>query len=215
MALEKYQSEFTAEDFENAIRAVPNIGPNGNWFIGENDTGVFAGGVKVEGAEVGQTIVVKAVDENGVPTEWEPVDMNSELPLLFSTTVTEPTTTLEITTDNAGNRLSLDEWEVMVHVPGLAAYEPKVYLYVIDGDTGGLMFAFAYNDGSAYNVLRYRSLHGCFTEVMANKYSSAAYNQHYQRCYPNGVHSSAVKIYTYNNGNTPLPVGTVVEVYGR
>lgn len=33
------------------------------------------GGIKVAAAEVGQTIVVKAVDENGNPTEWEAVDL--------------------------------------------------------------------------------------------------------------------------------------------
>lgn len=76
MALEQYQSEFTAEEFENAIRAVPKIGANGNWFIGDKDTGVFAGGVKITGAaSVGQTIVVKAVDETGRPTLWEPSDL--------------------------------------------------------------------------------------------------------------------------------------------
>ena len=32
------------------------------------------GGIEVTGAEVGQTIVVKAVDENGKPTEWEAAD---------------------------------------------------------------------------------------------------------------------------------------------
>ena len=32
------------------------------------------GGVKVASAEVGQTIVVKSVDENGKPVEWECVD---------------------------------------------------------------------------------------------------------------------------------------------
>lgn len=31
----------------------------------------------VQSASVGQTVVVKAVDENGKPTEWEPVDMQS------------------------------------------------------------------------------------------------------------------------------------------
>lgn len=74
MALEKYQSEFTAEDFENAIRAVPNIGPNGNWFIGDKDTGVRANSVDVSGCKVGQCIVVKGIDANGTPTAWEPVD---------------------------------------------------------------------------------------------------------------------------------------------
>jgi hypothetical protein len=33
----------------------------------------------IEGAEVGQTIVVKAVDENGVPTEWKTVPLSSGL----------------------------------------------------------------------------------------------------------------------------------------
>lgn len=36
------------------------------------------GGIEVTGAEVGQTIVVKAVDENGKPTEWECADFPSD-----------------------------------------------------------------------------------------------------------------------------------------
>lgn len=48
-----------------------HIGENGNWYVGTEDTGIFASGVDVIDAEVGQTIVVKAVDENGKPTEWE------------------------------------------------------------------------------------------------------------------------------------------------
>lgn len=96
--MEVYQSSKTAKELEFALGAVPSIGENnhwfigdvdtgvsaegltpfigenGNWWVGETDTGVYAGGVKVEGAEVGQIIVVKAVDENGVPTEWEAVD---------------------------------------------------------------------------------------------------------------------------------------------
>lgn len=36
--------------------------------------GNIGGGIKVESATVGQTIKVKAVDENGKPTEWESVD---------------------------------------------------------------------------------------------------------------------------------------------
>lgn len=35
------------------------------------------GGVDVSGAQVGQAIVVKAVDENGKPTEWEAADIPS------------------------------------------------------------------------------------------------------------------------------------------
>lgn len=39
--------------------------------------GSSGGGIEVTGAEVGQTIVVKAVDENGKPTEWETADFPS------------------------------------------------------------------------------------------------------------------------------------------
>ena len=94
-----HQSSHTAEQLEFALKAIPSIGANnhwfigdvdtgvlaegltpyvgenGNWWVGETDTGVYASGVKVTGAEVGQTIVVKAVDENGKPTEWEAADL--------------------------------------------------------------------------------------------------------------------------------------------
>lgn len=81
----------------------PHIGENGNWYIGDTDTGVQAqgtpgndytlteadkkeiagmvevtgGGISVSGATVGQTVKIAAVDENGVPTAWEAVDLPS------------------------------------------------------------------------------------------------------------------------------------------
>jgi hypothetical protein len=85
----------------------PHIGANGNWYIGETDTGMPSRGVEApqesvlytpqdltpeqqtqardnigavavpETATVGQTIVVKAVDESGKPTEWETADLSS------------------------------------------------------------------------------------------------------------------------------------------
>lgn len=45
-----------------------------------------AGGINVESAKVGQTIKVKAVDENGKPTEWESADFPEELPVVELTT---------------------------------------------------------------------------------------------------------------------------------
>lgn len=72
--VEVYNSEFTAEDFEKAIRAVPNIGENGNWFIGDEDTGIFAAGVKVTGATEGQLVQISSVNSIGVPMAWTPID---------------------------------------------------------------------------------------------------------------------------------------------
>lgn len=71
--MEVYNSSRTAAEMEYALGAVPSIGENGNWFIGEEDTGIFAKGINVTGAEVGQTVKVAAVDENGVPTAWEAI----------------------------------------------------------------------------------------------------------------------------------------------
>lgn len=60
----------------------PHIGDNGNWYLGDTDTGKpsqgpAGAGLDVTGATVGQTVKISAVDSNGVPTAWEPVDMVS------------------------------------------------------------------------------------------------------------------------------------------
>ena len=70
--MEVYNSSYTAEQLEYALGAVPSIGENGNWYIGDQDTGVFAGGVNVSGAEVGQFVKIASVDSNGRPTSWTP-----------------------------------------------------------------------------------------------------------------------------------------------
>jgi hypothetical protein len=78
--MEVYQSTRTAAELDYALSAVPSIGANGNWFIGEQDTGIFAAGVNVSGAEAGQTIVASEVDSNGRPTGWLPVNFPVQLP---------------------------------------------------------------------------------------------------------------------------------------
>lgn len=64
----------------------PHIGENGNWWIGDTDTGVKAvasGGsgtdiaLGITGATVGQIARITAVDDAGIPTAWEAVDMTS------------------------------------------------------------------------------------------------------------------------------------------
>lgn len=69
----------------------PHIGDNGNWYLGDEDTGKPSrgatgakgppgkdgAGMDVTGATVGQIAKIAAVDASGVPTAWEPVDMSS------------------------------------------------------------------------------------------------------------------------------------------
>ena len=109
----------------------PTIGDNGNWYLGETDTGKPSrgatgdagptgpqgtqgeqgprgpqgeagpqgpagkdgAGMDITGATVGQIAKISAVDENGKPTAWVPVDMaigrNAELPLIYDFTTSE------------------------------------------------------------------------------------------------------------------------------
>jgi hypothetical protein len=53
------------------------------------------GGINIKSAQVGQTIIVKAVDENGVPTEWEAVDLPEGIDIISADSVEQlpdPTT---------------------------------------------------------------------------------------------------------------------------
>ena len=111
--MEVYKSTRTAAEMEYALGAVPSIGENGNWFIGDQDTGIKAGGITISNdtATVGQVISVKAVDDNGKPTEWECVDMSGwkHIATVAVPSDGEEVTSIEITTDEEGNPFSLDE----------------------------------------------------------------------------------------------------------
>ena len=48
------------------------------WMRNMYVSGSVGGGIAVTGATVGQTVKISAVDENGVPTAWEPTDFPSD-----------------------------------------------------------------------------------------------------------------------------------------
>lgn len=68
--------------------------------------GPAGAGLDVTGATVGQTVKIAAVDDNGVPTAWVPVDMADGGGMRWQTvneiTTSEQTNKIEITTDTAG-----------------------------------------------------------------------------------------------------------------
>ena len=58
----------------------PHIGDNGNWYLGDTDTGKpsrgeTGAGMDITGATVGQIAKITAVDDTGKPTAWGAVDM--------------------------------------------------------------------------------------------------------------------------------------------
>lgn len=64
--MEVYKSAYSAEDLERAIRAVPSIGENGNWYIGDLDTGVPATGAKGDKGDKGDTYVLTTADKSEI-----------------------------------------------------------------------------------------------------------------------------------------------------
>jgi len=89
--------------------------------IKDNTPESSGGGTSVTGAKVGQTVKIAEVDENGVPTAWEPVDFPSggsgtggeEWELIADITLEEETAIVEITKDMDGNAISLKEYYVL------------------------------------------------------------------------------------------------------
>jgi hypothetical protein len=59
------------------IGAVPGVDTEWDLMAKEGDSGPAGAGLDVTGATVGQTVKIAAVDDNGVPTAWVPVDMAS------------------------------------------------------------------------------------------------------------------------------------------
>lgn len=121
----------------------PHIGDNGNWYLGDTDTGKPArgapgakgdpgkdgAGMDVTGATVGQIARISAVDDNGVPTEWEPADMasagsetmNLSWKHIRDVELTPDAIEAIVSTTDAGNTFSYDE--IMLElIPNLAGY---------------------------------------------------------------------------------------------
>lgn len=91
----------------------------------------------ITGAAVGQIARITAVDSDGKPTAWEPVDMPSgggenALRLVVDTTTTEDVAQIEFTEDIDGNPLKLKKFIFNLSVPaatGAAASMIGAYTY--------------------------------------------------------------------------------------
>ena len=114
----------------------PTIGDNGNWFLGATDTGKPSrgatgdtgqqgpagkdgAGMDITGATVGQIAKISAVDENGKPTAWVPVDMSGgslpeEFELVFEDEITEDLQSYKRDVDQDGKPFASSEAAVVI-----------------------------------------------------------------------------------------------------
>ena len=89
-------------------------GPEGQ----QGPAGPAGAGMDITGATVGQIVKIKAVDENGKPTEWEAADMVSggggeNWRLVKSVKLTGDVTTIEFTQDSEGNAFALKKYLII------------------------------------------------------------------------------------------------------
>lgn len=117
----------TVETLEAGSQATASMGgtpenPLLNLGIPQGAPGSGGGsGISVTGATVGQTVKIAAVDENGVPTAWEPVDLpDRTFELIGEVTLGNGQTANVITIDKdlAGNPFELSELLLLILIPG-------------------------------------------------------------------------------------------------
>lgn len=206
--MEVYNSSYSAQDLENAIKAVPSIGENGNWWVGDNDTGVFAGGVNVTGAEVGQTVKIAEVDEDGRPTAWEAVNSVNEWELLTDITLTEDASIEKITYDSKYTWLY--GW---LYMPG--NMESTL-------STGG-SFEFAYTYGIYWESIGSTQIYPYVATVFIRPQGDTVYIEKTSGI-PTGATFGSAVYRKYNDdalppykmgGELQLPAGTKLRVWGK
>lgn len=176
----------------SAVEAVASVSDTASVLIEED--GVIkrapkgeVGGVKVAStAEVGQTIVVKAVDEAGNPTEWECADLEKK-PDMVITTCTE-TQDPTITADN----FTITEGTVLAVGQAIMAGRPVVviirnisndgYVYIaheqaisanIYGEWLYLSYTFYDGQGNSYACRLALNIDGSFHSFKSEKLAFA------------------------------------------
>lgn len=128
----KLYDETSVQNIANAIRE--KNGSTSTYTIGEmsqaindlNTTGGTDISLNITGASVGQTVKISAVDANGVPTAWVPVDMatgggecgcDEDFELIIDDTVPANATGYTNDKDINGESFVLREWVLILWTP--------------------------------------------------------------------------------------------------
>nr|UWI04663.1 MAG: hypothetical protein [Bacteriophage sp.] len=102
------------------------------WLNPDGDADGEGFSLGISSAAVGQIAVVAAVDADGVPTAWEPVDMPSggeekEWTLIRNLTLEAQVDRVDITTDEHGNTFSLSECYCAISIQSYEDSESEVF----------------------------------------------------------------------------------------
>ena len=199
------------------------------WSMSQN--GFDAHTLGITGATVGQTVKIKAVDENGVPTEWEAADAasgESGWKLLKELTLESDIYTIVLTEDTDGNAISCMEIFAALYIPetftGSNFYVGAFYPNAIPG-----MIAIPFSTGERHYATFYVTPMGGIAAVSTstNAYSVPTTGVTSFAVTPGGDSISSNTVFVRPdvlsgirfsgdwNGNHSYPAGTKVLLYAR
>lgn len=222
--MEVYQSSKTAAEMEYALGAVPSIGENGNWWIGEQDTGIFAKGINVTGAEIGQTVKVAAVDENGVPTAWEPADSAANDWRLLNTieTTEEIAVNPGIVLTEADDGTPYNHAEFFVTWVCPAASGASYATFQVNGKSENTFAGSYFASGAFINTSEKNAIFHIYAygdaALLQGDYGLGAgmYGEQLQALYDHpGQFKAITSLQLSCYGNMVYPVGLKIKIWGR
>ena len=164
-------------------------------------------GMDITGATVGQIAKIAAVDDNGVPTAWEPVDMPSggdaekRVRHIATVAVTTGTTSYSVTVDSNGDALNLESVYILTE-----KFWGNNGSYV-QVDVNGKVITKAFGQSGSPQVLELEKMGELqkFTNIPKPSDVGISFGDYY-----NG--NSAVTSVGFWSANTT--VNTTIEIYG-
>lgn len=191
----------------------------------QGPAGKDGAGMDITGATVGQIAKISAVDENGKPTAWVPVDMPGgsdaqRASLLFKTTTTERVSAIDYRTPDGfyvRNCVTYVWIPKDTEISGRKTFFMRPY-----GNSGGAVI----NNGirsdqnyavKAYTLTPYGGANEEYSNVFASKIAwfeaITTGGDHYENK-QDDIFTSGVKAYT-NNADVTFPIGTYMSVWGN
>lgn len=191
----------------------------------QGPAGKDGAGMDITGATVGQISKISAVDENGKPTAWVPVDMPGgsdaqRASLLFKTTTTERVSAIDYRTPDGfyvRNCVTYVWIPKDTEISGRKTFRMRPY-----GNTGGAIINNGIRSDQNYTVKAYTlTPYGGANEEYSNDFKSkiawfeaiTSGGDHYAQM-QDDIFTSGVRAYT-DNADVTFPIGTYMSVWGN
>lgn len=190
----------------------------------QGPAGKDGAGIDITGATVGQIAKISAVDENGKPTAWVPVDMSGgsdaqRASLLFKTTTTERVSTIDYRTPDGfyvSNCVTYVWIPKDTEISGRKTFRIRPYGNVAGATINNGIRSDQNYTVKCYTLTPYGGANEQYSEVFMSKIANfeaiTSGGDHYM-VKQDDIFTSGIRAYTENSDVT-FPVGTYMSVWG-